>query len=302
MALYGKRSNILNRKDDLIPLKEVELGAKLRAKRDKVDNKIGLIIPIRLASERLPNKAILEICGRPIVWHLLDRCCASKYITDKANVVVCTTQEKSDDALQEVVERYGCSVFRGSTDDIIKRFHNAIEHFGFDAVIQVDGDDILCDMQYMDLTMKKLLSDADLDIVTCEGLPLGIASKSFSRRAMKKVYQHYKTERNDTGFIYFFTKTGLCRQAVVLPIKPEHVLNEARLTLDYEQDYEVFRIIFEALYRKGRIFGLEDILQLLKAKPEITRINSVLEEEYWRRTREKAQLAFMDVQGQIKKI
>ncbi len=264
--------------------------------------RIGALIPIRLASERLPGKALMEICGKPVVCHLLDRVFASRHITDKQQVVVCTTREATDDPLVAAVESYGASVFRGSTDDIIKRFHDALRAFGFDAVIQVDGDDILTETRYMDLTMDKLLSDPSLDIVTCEGLPLGIASKSFTLKAMEKVYRHYQTDRNDTGFIYFFTKTGLCQQAVIKPVGPEHVLDEARLTLDYQEDFEVFRTIFEALYKDRSVFDLGAVVQYLQANPEVMKINSTLDEEYWRRTQEKAQLFYSDGEGEIRKI
>lgn len=162
--------------------------------------KYGALIPIRLASERLPRKAVRTVCGKPLVCHLLDRVFASKFITDRRNVVVCTTTDSSDDELETIVSEYGASVFRGSVEDIIKRFYDAMQEYKFDAVIQVDGDDIFCDSQYMDLTMERLLSDPTLGIVTCEGLPLGIASKSFSMESMRKVFANYKTIENDTGF------------------------------------------------------------------------------------------------------
>lgn len=263
--------------------------------------KIGALIPIRLASERLSKKAIREICGRPVVYHLLDRVSASTYL-DKKNVVVCTTEQASDDPLARIVEAYGSSVFRGSTDDIIKRFYDAIEANEFDAVIQVDGDDPLSDTDYMDLTMTKLLSDTSLDIVTCEGLPLGIASKSFTRSAMQKVYKFYQTEKNGTGFIYFFTKTGLLKQQVLHPIKPNHVLDEARLTLDYKEDFEVFETIFGALYEEGKLFGLEKIVKFLKMNPALMKTNNFLDQIYWERTKEKARLSYRDADGMIKNI
>lgn len=263
--------------------------------------KIGAIIPIRLASERLPNKAINVICGKPIVCHLLDRVFASKHVKKK-DVVVCTTKEESDDQLVRIVESYGASVFRGSTNDIIRRFHDCIESFKFDAVIQVDGDDILCDPGYMDMTITKLLSDTKLDIVTCDGLPLGIASKSFTRNAMQKVYQHYCSENNDTGFIYFFTKTGLCNMAVVKPLSEDHVLDDARLTLDYKEDLELFTIIFEALYKEGEVFTLEEIISFLKKRPALLKHNTDINDEYWRRTKEKARLDYKDDEGLIKSV
>jgi spore coat polysaccharide biosynthesis protein SpsF len=220
----------------------------------------------------------------------------------KKDVVVCTTTDESDLPLVESVERYGCSVFRGSTDDIIKRFADAIEHFGFDGVIQVDGDDPLTDTLYMDRTMDLLRSRSDLGIVLSEGLPLGVNSKSFTRVAMDKVIAHYRTERNDTGFIYYFTKTGLVKKAVVRAEGPHHELAEARLTLDYPEDFEVFRRIFEALYRPGEVFGLDEFVPFLRANPAIMEINAKLDEEYWKRTRQKSQLEFESQDGTLQTI
>ncbi|KJJ84935.1 acylneuraminate cytidylyltransferase [Candidatus Omnitrophus magneticus] len=266
-----------------------------------MQNKIGAIIPIRLASERLPRKALKEICGRPCVYHLLDRVLDVPYL-EKKNIVVCTTLDKSDDDLVEVVESYGASVFRGSTDDIIKRFYDAIAKYDFEYVIQVDGDDILCDSLYMKLSMDKLLEDKSLDIVTCEGLPLGIASKSFTRIAMEKVYAKYKTEKNDTGFGYFFTKTGICKVGEIAPVSHEHILNEARLTLDYEEDFEVFKKIIEALYVKGKVFGLSEVTSFLRENPEVMAINNKLDKEYWTRTKQKAKLEYQDSLGNMRGI
>lgn len=261
--------------------------------------KIGALIPIRLASERLPSKALKDMCGRPVVHHLLDRVAASRHIADPRHVVVCTTTEASDDALVPTVEGYGCSVFRGSIDDIIKRFGDAMAANGFDAVIQADGDDPLSATEYMDLTMDRLLSDPSLDIVTANGLPLGTATKSFTRNAMNKVLASYKTERNDTGFIYFFTKSGLCKHVEIAPASPEHIHETARLTLDYDVDLEFFRRIFDALYRSGQIFGLAELVRFLKAHPDLVEINRAVEEQYWKRTAEKVSLQFRTGDGAL---
>lgn len=261
--------------------------------------KIGALIPIRLASERLPGKALKDICGRPMAHHLLDRVTASRHIADPKHVVVCTTTDRSDDELVSAVERYGCSVFRGSVDDIIRRFGDAMAAFGFDAVIQADGDDPLSATEYMDLTMDRLLADRTLDIVTAKGLPLGTATKSFTRGAMEKVLAAYRTERNDTGFIYLFTKSGLCRHLEIEPASREHAHDKARLTLDYDVDLELFRRIFEALYRPGQVFGLGELVRFLNAHPDLVELNRHVEAQYWQRTAEKAQLAYVGSDGNV---
>jgi spore coat polysaccharide biosynthesis protein SpsF len=267
-----------------------------------VDNpNIGALIPMRLTSERLPGKALKLINGRPIVHHLLDRAAACRYLTPE-RIVVCTTNDPEDDQLVKVVEDYGAAIFRGARDDIIKRFNDAMVHFDFDAVVQIDGDDPLTDPLYMDLTMERLLSDPNLGIVCSEGLPLGVNCKSFSRAAMAAVMASYRAGLNDTGFIYYFTKTGLVNQAMVAATTPDHVLDEARLTLDYDVDLELFRRIFEALEPEGHMCTLKEVVQYLRQNPEVLRINHGLDEEYWQRTRDKAQLSYSDSDGSVHQI
>jgi len=264
--------------------------------------KIGALIPVRLSSERLPGKALMKIHSKPVIGYLLDRVFACKYIKPQ-NVIVCTTEDPADAPLIAEVENYGAKIYRGARDDIIRRFHDTIEFHGFDAVIQVDGDDPLSATEYMDLTMDRLLSDPELDIVTCERLPLGTGVKSFTRKAMQKVFTHYKTTQNDTGFIYFFTKSGLCRQAVVEPISPSHVHKKARLTLDYQADFEVFSKIFEALEGDGNTACHDAVVAYLNAHPELVEHNCHVEQEYWQRTIDKAgDMEFIDETGNTRQL
>lgn len=264
--------------------------------------KIGGIIPVRLASERLPGKALMDMCGRPVIYHLLDRVAASRHIESPSDVVVCTTTETTDDPLEKAVKAYGASVFRGDINDIIRRFGDAIAHFGFDAVIQADGDDPCSAPEYMDATMDALLADPSLDIVTSEGLAIGCNVKSFTSSAMDKVLAAYRTERNDTGFADYFTKTGLCHHKIISPVGPEHIHDTARLTLDYQVDLDLFRIIFEALYEEGAVFGTEALVTYLNKHPENVAINLDVEEEYWSRHSAKSVLKFIDDAGGVRTV
>jgi len=259
--------------------------------------KIGALIPVRLTSERLPGKALKEIAGRPVLYYLLDRIAACRHIAALTDIVVCTTEGADDDPLVEAAIAYGVSVFRGDKNDIIKRFYNAMIRFGFDAVVQVDGDDPLTAVEYMDLTMDRLLSDSSLGIVWSEGLPLGTNCKSFSIAAMERVIRSYQSGQNDTGFIYFFTKTDIVNKAIVEPTTELHVLEGARLTLDYDADFDLFTRILCDLNVHGQIANLTEIVAYLKSHPEIMAINSGLDEEYWQRTKEKARLSYFGTDG-----
>jgi len=239
----------------------------------------------------------MKICGKPVVHHLLDRVFACKNIERNENVIVCTTGNSSDDELEFAAKEYGASVFRGSTDDIIDRFYHAVQAYNLDIILQVDGDDPLCDPEYMDLCLAELINNYDTDVVSCSGLPLGIASKAFTRRAMDIVYERYQTTQNDTGFAYYFTKTNFFVTREIVPVSSLHIHNTARLTLDYEIDLQFFRAIFAELYSQNSIFLLTDIVTLLRSRDDILRINAGLEEEYMQRTIDKARLDYVDQTG-----
>jgi spore coat polysaccharide biosynthesis protein SpsF (cytidylyltransferase family) len=264
--------------------------------------KTGAIIPIRLASERLPGKALKPILGRPVVHHLLDRVTVSRWVKSKKDAVVCTTEDASDDALVAAVEAYGATAFRGSRDDIIERFNAAIRHHGFDAVLQIDGDDPLTDTRTMDRTMDALQADPTLDIVYTSGTPFGIAAKAFTRTAMDRVYKHYKTTANDTGFMYFFLKTGLCKVGTIGPETPAETHKTARITLDYPEDLEFFTRVIEALHKPGRVFTLGEMIAYLNAHPEVVAINAGMKEKYEARTAEKLDLQYVDAAGAVRQI
>lgn len=59
----------------------------------------------------------------------------------------------------------------------------------------------------------------------------------------------------------------------VANIENNQDLSSLRWTVDYPEDLELIKLIFKNLYKKKRIFLMDDVLKLLKEKPEIVEIN-----------------------------
>jgi spore coat polysaccharide biosynthesis protein SpsF len=265
--------------------------------------RVGALLRMRLRSERLPNKALEPIVGRLVFAHILDRMFAARSVRRREDVVVCITDDPSDDPLPALIEATGARVFRGSEDDLIARLHGAVRKCQFDIVIQVDGDDVCVDPLYMDLCVLELLLDQTLDVAACDGQPLGIGCKALRAEAIERVAAHYLPSPNGTGAMLYFTHTGLCKVATVGPIGPEHVHEIARLTLDYPRDLEFFRALFAELYRPGEVFGVGEIVSLLRRRPELVAINGGLAQEYRERSSELIEqeaLCYRDAQGQLR--
>ena len=233
---------------------------------------VGALVPVRLGSERLPAKALKEICGKPAIVHLLERLFATRALTPD-RVVVCTTRDAGDDPLVGVVEGTGAQLYRGSTDDLVDRFHGAVETFEFDAVIEVDGDDICAEPSYMDRCLDRLLADDGLGVVLTKGLPIGLGSQAWRRSAVDRVWEAYIPGPNATGASLYFTAGDLCRRAFVEPVSERHVHSRAWLTLDRPEDLRFFEALFAELYSEGRVFGIEEIVDLLERRPELLELN-----------------------------
>ena len=128
-------------------------------------------------------------------------------------------------------------------------------------------------------------------IITQKNLPLGCSSYVFSINSLKEVYKSYITKKNDTGFIYFFTKTKLCRTYYIESEEKIAKFKNARLTVDYIEDIKLIKIIFNN-FKNKTYFSINELISFLKKNPKLLDINKSLDKEYWNRTKKKAKLRY----------
>ena len=244
--------------------------------------RIGALIPCRLDSSRLPDKALLDVAGKPAIARLIDQVGRSRFVA-RHDIVVCTTERANDDALVAAARSAGAAVFRGNTDDLIDRLHKAAQAFRFDFVVEVDGDDICADPEYMDLALEAVCAGVADVVVSGTGLPLGAGSKAFATSCLTRIFETYLPGANDTGFGYYLTKSGLFSVRAIDPVRPGHVMPDVRLTLDYPEDLEVFRQIYA---RAGDApVSLDVIRRIVDQVPSLKAVNAGRDPAYWERTK-----------------
>jgi 3-deoxy-manno-octulosonate cytidylyltransferase (CMP-KDO synthetase) len=100
--------------------------------------RIAIVIPARLASERLPNKVLLEIEGLPMIEHVRRRGLLNSF-------AVPVFVASGDDQILEVVEGYGGRGIKTLNyhSDGLSRVHEASSDLDFDHFIVLQGDEIL---------------------------------------------------------------------------------------------------------------------------------------------------------------
>ena len=83
--------------------------------------KIGFVIICRYNSSRLPGKILMEINGKSILQYIIERL---SLVVPENNIVVATSEEKTDNPIAEYCIKNKINVFRGSLDNVALRFLN----------------------------------------------------------------------------------------------------------------------------------------------------------------------------------
>ncbi len=95
-----------------------------------------VVIPARLESSRLPNKVILDLCGKPLIQRVYERVGESRYIDD---IYVAT----DSGVVAKVVEEFGGNVIMTSSkhQSGTDRIAEAVKSIDADLIINVQGDE-----------------------------------------------------------------------------------------------------------------------------------------------------------------
>lgn len=247
--------------------------------------KVAVFVTARLKSTRLPNKVLLEICGKPLLLHLIDRVRLAE-LPDF--VILCTSSHPSDDPLEELAYRNNILCFRGSEEDVLERYARAADRFGIDFAIITWGDEVFCDPFYIDEIIRQFYRQSDPpDVVISDSLPEGTYTYGVKISSLRQVVKAKSNSNTEVWRKYFENNPEyrVCKLAV----SPEVQRRDLRLTCDYPEDFELIRIIFEHLFKGKNDFRLPEIIRFLDQHPDLKQLNFFRQKEY--ETRLEAQSA-----------
>lgn len=239
-----------------------------------MDKKNIAIIQAHMSSTRLPGKIMKDLCGEPALYRMIERVRQSKLLDD---IIIATSTLPCDDIIIEKCDEWGVHTFRGSDSDVLSRYWGAAQMYPADIYVRMTSDCPLMTPLEVD-NMIEFFLNHDYRYVRSSkpgvggSYPVGIDSEVFTaellKEAAEKSSEHYEHE-HVTPYMYWKQDSiGLN------PYKEDASMY--RLTLDTPEDYKVIKLIYEALYQPGNTFTLDDILDYLKAHPEVVAINSMI--------------------------
>ncbi len=249
--------------------------------------KTVVILQARIGSTRLPGKVLLDLEGRPMLAHVVERIRRARNVQQ---VVVATTTSKSDDVLEQFCRAQDIAFFRGSEPDVLDRYYQTAKAFAADTVVRITSDCPLIDPEVID-RVTGIFQQGGFDYVsnTIETTyPDGLDTEVFSLVALERAWREATKISEREHVTPYLRSSGHFR---VRNVENDHgpSLAELRWTVDEAHDLEFVRAIYKHL-KSRPAFGMRDILKLLEEKPELQKLQgtAIMNEGYYKTLYEQA--------------
>lgn len=245
--------------------------------------KILTVIQARRGSTRLPDKVMMPVLGEPILLKMIERVKRSKL---HGQLCVATTLEEKDDIIVELCKTHQIDCYRGHSTDLLDRHYQTAVLYHADAIVKIPSDCPLIDPNIIDEVLQYYISHSQkYDFVSNlhpaswpDGNDVEIMSFDSLEKAWKEAERPLEREHTTP---YIWENPDKFKIGSVLWKSGNDFSTSHRWTLDYIEDFEFIKKIYEELYPNNPYFSLDDILGLLRSHPEIEEINKTYAGDYW---------------------
>lgn len=139
------------------PDEAMEIAARINAVDEEIlalNGRLGtqdhwvVGIQARMSSTRLPGKVMADICGKPMIQRVWDACAGPW------RRVVLTSTDASDDVLCTYMDRQMMAYMRGSLEDVLSRYLDAIKAFRPRRMARVCADEPFIKSEWIHATLE----------------------------------------------------------------------------------------------------------------------------------------------------
>ncbi|KPA15169.1 spore coat protein [Candidatus Magnetomorum sp. HK-1] len=253
--------------------------------------KIGTLLLARMGSTRLPGKVMLDLHGKPVLEHIINRL---QKVTLSSKLVVATTTNPKDDLIENFCKSKGFLVFRGSENNVLDRCIKACDAYSLDCIVRVGADTPFIDWKVIDSMLDLFLSTYSaenkieyLSNSLQRSYPLGLDADIMTRNSLLRIDHETKNfskeerKKNEINVIPYIHEN--LDKFNTISFHQNFDYSNLRWTLDTTQDFELTQKIYNYLFPFKPDFLMNDILEVLEKNKEWSLINSnvIPRSGYW---------------------
>tara|TARA_B100000242_G_scaffold283532_1_gene245895 strand:+ start:840 stop:2876 length:2037 start_codon:yes stop_codon:yes gene_type:complete len=233
-----------------------------------MNKKVAAIIQARTDSTRLPNKVLANLGGKTLIGFLIERVKKCKEINE---IILATTNNKSDDVLAEIANDLNIKIFRGDENDVLFRYYKASLITDCNFIVRITGDCPLIDPSIISETIKNFFYQNVDYLSNCfpPSFPDGLDVEVFS----KEVLFNAQKDCNNKNFREHVTQWIREQDRFKIgTFKSKIDYSSLRWTVDEPEDLEVIRFVVKK-FKGLQDFSWEDVIILQQKYPEIFKKN-----------------------------
>ena len=214
-----------------------------------------------MSSSRLPGKVLKKVNGVPVLMYLVQKVKQSKKIND---IIVLTSDHKTDKPIIQLCKEKEIKYLEGPLENVAKRFLLAIEKYKLSNFIRLCGDSPLLDHNILDKGVE-IYEKNNFDIVTNifpRSYPKGQSIEIINATAFKKAYNEFNNKSDfEHVTAYFYANPNRFK---LFNFKSNIILNNYRMAVDTEGDFNNFKEIIESLETDHTVYDIEKLLEVIK--------------------------------------
>lgn len=240
---------------------------------------VAVIIQSRMGASRLPGKSLMDVHGKPLIWHVIERVKHAKEVDD---ILLATTREKVDDSLANFFNSIGVKVYRGDIIDVLDRYYQAAKTVKSDVVVRITGDCPLVDPNLIDEAIR-IFKKGKYDYVSnCQEPWMdGFDVEVFSFKALEDAWNN-ATMASEREHVTPFIRNNQKFKKYFL--KNDPWFEGQQCSVDRIEDLEFIRAVYSEIFKQGKdhTFTYKDVKEILIKNPSIRQINksSIVNEGY----------------------
>lgn len=235
---------------------------------------VSAIIQARMASSRLPGKALLPTADGTSLLEVQIKRVKLTHLVDQ--IIVATTDSPDDDVIEALADECEVACFRGPTDDVLLRYWLCAQEHKPDIIVRLTADCPLIDWDTIDRLVERVERPTWDYAQTHESYPEGLDVQVFTRQVLNLAQRGARSPHDREHLTPWFRRE---RGAVsMFELRHHPHMGHLRLTVDYPEDRDVVLGVIE---RVGPLATLAEILDLYHQHPEVFAGNQNIERNEW---------------------
>tara|TARA_B100000795_G_scaffold78452_1_gene56092 strand:+ start:107 stop:820 length:714 start_codon:yes stop_codon:yes gene_type:complete len=233
-----------------------------------IKNKIAILLAARSDSKRLPGKHFLKLNRK---YSVIDLCISRLKKVNLANqIFLCTTKRKNDDKFKAVCKKHNIKLFRGSTNNVLKRLIDCAKESSIKIIVRITADCPIIDPNVIDKCIElhiKKKNDYTTNTLKLT-FPDGLDVEVINLNALIISQKLSKSLHNKEHVTSFIRKSKLFKKS---NYKNLSNYSNRRWTLDYMRDYLFLKKVVK-FFSKNTFFSWKDLIKMEKINKSLINI------------------------------